>query len=270
MLPTPTTPAAPITPSTTRVGWVGVGIMGCSMVSHLLGAGYRCTIYNRTPSKCVPLQAKGAAIATSPKAVAEQADVVFVIVGLPTDVREVVLGPDGVLAGLKPGGVMVDCTTSTPSLAQEMYAQGQQQGVATIDAPVSGGDTGAKTAALSFMIGGDKKVVERLRPLFELMGKNVRHMGGAGSGQHTKMVNQILIANTMIGKTSCRERKGEEGRKGEGKGGSGVCVCFVGAWACVGHILFPSSPLLPSLPSSLHLRRLRRPPLRSKGGVGPD
>ena len=166
---------------------------------------------------------------------------------------------------------MVDCTTSTPSLAQEMYAQGQQQGVATIDAPVSGGDTGAKTAALSFMIGGDKEVVERLRPLFELMGKNVRHMGGAGSGQHTKMVNQILIANTMIGKTWCRERKGEEGGKGEGKGGSGVCVCFVGAWACVGHILFPSPPLLPSLPSSLHLdRRLRRPPLRSKGGVGPD
>jgi len=207
MLPTPAAPAAPISPGTTRIGWVGVGIMGCGMVSHLLGAGYQCTIYNRTPAKCVPLEAKGAIVAASPKAVAEQADVVFVIVGLPTDVREVVLGPDGVLAGLKPGGVMVDCTTSTPSLAQEIYAQGQQQGVATIDAPVSGGDTGAKTAALPFTIGGDKEAVERIRPLFALMGKNVRHMGGAGKGQHTKMVNQILIANTMIGRWKLR---GEE------------------------------------------------------------
>lgn len=213
MLPTPAAPAALIMPGTTHIGWVGVGIMGCSMVSHLLGAGFQCTIYNRTPSKCVPLQAKGAVVASSPKAVAEQADVVFVIVGLPTDVREVVLGPDGVLAGLKPGGVMVDCTTSTPSLAQEIYAQGQQQGVATIDAPVSGGDTGAKTAALSFMIGGDGEVVERLRPLFELMGKNIRHMGGAGNGQHTKMVNQILIANTMIGMWKKLGGAGEEGRK---------------------------------------------------------
>lgn len=199
MLPTPSAPAAPIAPGTTRIGWVGVGIMGCSMVSHLLGAGYHCTIYNRSPSKCIPSKAKGAVIATSPKAVAEQADVVFVIVGFPTDVREVVLGHDGVFAGLKRGGVLIDCTTSTPSLAQEIYTQGQQKGVATIDAPVSGGDIGAKTAELSFMLGGDKEAVERSRPLLDLMGKNARYMGGAGSGQHTKMVNQILIANTMIG-----------------------------------------------------------------------
>lgn len=226
--------------------------MGCSMVSHLLGAGYHCTIYNRSPSKCIPLKAKGAVIATSPKAVAEQADVVFVIVGFPTDVREVVLGHDGVFAGLKRGGVLIDCTTSTPSLAQEIYTQGQQKGVATIDAPVSGGDIGAKTAELSFMLGGDKEAVERSRPLLDLMGKNARYMGGAGSGQHTKMVNQILIANTMIGTSG---GGGEEGRGELRRFGN-----------LTSFSLFPS--IYPS--HSFMRRRLRRSFIRAESGAGPD
>lgn len=226
--------------------------MGCSMVSHLLGAGYHCTIYNRSPSKCIPLKAKGAVIVTSPKAVAEQADVVFVIVGFPTDVREVVLGHDGVFAGLKRGGVLIDCTTSTPSLAQEIYTQGQQKGVATIDAPVSGGDIGAKTAELSFMLGGDKEAVERSRPLLDLMGKNARYMGGAGSGQHTKMVNQILIANTMIGTSG---GGGEEGRGELRRFGN-----------LTSFSLFPS--IYPS--HSFMRRRLRRSFIRAESGAGPD
>ncbi|TFJ85045.1 hypothetical protein NSK_003469 [Nannochloropsis salina CCMP1776] len=188
-----------ISPATTRIGWVGVGIMGCSMVTHLLNAGYQCTIYNRTPSKCLPVQAKGAVVASSPHAVAAASDVVFVIVGFPSDVRNVVLGTEGILKGLKAGGVLVDCTTSTPSLAQEIYTTGQAQGVSTVDAPVSGGDVGARNAALSFMVGGDKQVVDSLHPLWTLMGQNMRYMGGPGKGQHTKMVNQILIANTMMG-----------------------------------------------------------------------
>lgn len=168
-------------------------------ISHLLTAGYQCTVFSRTLSKCDPLKAKGAVVVGSPKAVAEASDVVFVIVGMPEDVRQCVLGEDGVLAGLKPEGVVVDCTTSTPSLAQEIFDAAKAKGVSTVDAPVSGGDVGAKTAALSFMIGGEAGVVDGLRPLFDLMGKNVRYMGGAGKGQHTKMVNQILISTNMIG-----------------------------------------------------------------------
>lgn len=127
----------------------------------------------------------------SPKEVAEQSDVVFLIVGYPADVREVVLGPQGVLQGLKPGGVVVDMTTSEPSLAIEIYEQAKKKGVSTVDAPVSGGDVGAKNAALSIMVGGDKDTVEAVRPLFNCMGKNIKYMGPAGSGQHTKMVRTM-------------------------------------------------------------------------------
>jgi 3-hydroxyisobutyrate dehydrogenase len=141
----------------------------------------------------------GAAWADSPKAVAEKSDVIFSIVGFPTDVREVMLGPNGALAGSKPGNILVDMTTSEPSLACEIYGAAKLKQVHSVDAPVSGGDIGAKNAALSIMVGGDKDVVEALNPLFSAMGKTIIHQGGPGAGQHTKMVNQVLIASNMIG-----------------------------------------------------------------------
>jgi 3-hydroxyisobutyrate dehydrogenase len=150
-------------------------------------------------SKTEALVSKGARLAKTPQEVAENSDVVFTIVGYPSDVREVVLGETGVLKGLKAGGVVVDMTTSEPSLAVEIAKAATTLGVASVDAPVSGGDIGAREARLSIMVGGEASVVDRLMPLFSLMGKNIKHMGPEGSGQHTKMVNQILISTTMIG-----------------------------------------------------------------------
>lgn len=186
-------------PGTTRVGWIGTGVMGSSMVGHLIAAGYSATVYTRTKEKAEPLIAKGAKWAASPKELAAQSDVIFSIVGFPSDVREVLLGDNGALAGAKAGAVLVDMTTSEPSLAREVYEAAKAKGVYSVDAPVSGGDIGAKNAALSIMIGGDKDVVEAVTPLFQTMGKTIVHQGGPGSGQHTKMVNQILISTGMIG-----------------------------------------------------------------------
>lgn len=186
-------------PGTTRVGWIGTGVMGSSMVGHLIAAGYPASVYTRTKEKAEPLIAKGAKWAASPKELATQSDVIFSIVGFPSDVREVLLGDSGALAGAKAGAVLVDMTTSEPSLAREVYEAAKAKGVYSVDAPVSGGDIGAKNAALSIMIGGDKDVVEAVTPLFQAMGKTIVHQGGPGSGQHTKMVNQILISTGMIG-----------------------------------------------------------------------
>jgi 3-hydroxyisobutyrate dehydrogenase len=168
------------------------------MCQHCVGKGYAATVYNRSKDKAQPLLDQGAAFADTPKAVAERSDVVFAIVGFPKDVREVFLGPDGALAGSKPGTVLVDMTTSEPSLAAEIHRAAKGKGVHALDAPVSGGDVGAKNAALSIMIGGDKDVVAAVAPLFECMGKTIVHQGGPGAGQHTKMVNQILISSNMI------------------------------------------------------------------------
>jgi 3-hydroxyisobutyrate dehydrogenase len=186
-------------PGRTRVGWIGTGVMGRWMCGHLTAKGYKATVFNRSRDKAAPLLDAGAAWADSPRAVAEKSDVVFAIVGFPKDVREVFLGPDGALAGSKAGGVLVDMTTSEPSLAREIHAAAKKKGVSALDAPVSGGDVGAKNAVLSIMVGGDADVFEAVRPLFEGMGKTVVYQGPAGSGQHTKMVNQILIAGTMVG-----------------------------------------------------------------------
>ena len=186
-------------PGKTRVGWIGTGVMGRWMCQHLMTKGYQATVYNRTKEKTQPLVEAGAVSAESPKAVAERSDVTFAIVGFPKDVREVFLGPQGALAGSKPGAILVDMTTSEPSLAIEIYNAAKAKGIGSVDAPVSGGDVGAKNAALSIMVGGDKEVVEAVRPLFECMGKTVVHQGAPGAGQHTKMVNQILIASNMIG-----------------------------------------------------------------------
>jgi 3-hydroxyisobutyrate dehydrogenase len=186
-------------PSSTRVGWIGIGVMGSSMLGHLLSGGYAATVYTRTRERAEPLVEQGADWAASPAAVAEASDVVFTMVGFPADVREVVLGPDGVLSAARPGSVVVDMTTSEPSLAVEIFEAGRARDVATLDAPVSGGDVGARNAALSIMVGGDEATVERVRPLLELMGTTIVHQGPAGAGQHTKMVNQTLIATGMIG-----------------------------------------------------------------------
>jgi len=185
-------------PAKTRIGWIGTGVMGRSMCQHIMNKGYKATVYNRTREKAQGLLDAGAAWADTPKAVAEKSDVVFAIVGFPKDVREVFLGPTGALAGSKPGTILVDMTTSDPSLAKEIYQAAKARGVHALDAPVSGGDVGAKNAALSIMIGGDKEVVDAVAPVFEAMGKTIVHQGPAGAGQHTKMVNQILISSTMV------------------------------------------------------------------------
>ncbi len=186
-------------PGKTRVGWIGTGVMGRWMCQHLMTKGYRATVYNRTKDKAGPLLEAGAEWADTPQKVAERSDAVFAIVGFPKDVREVFLGPQGALAGSRAGTVLVDMTTSEPSLAREIYEAARAKGVASVDAPVSGGDVGARNAALSIMVGGEPEAVEAVRPLLDCMGKTIVHQGGPGAGQHTKMVNQILIATNMIG-----------------------------------------------------------------------
>jgi len=186
-------------PGKTRIGWIGTGVMGRSMCGHLIARGYAATVSTRSRDKAADLLKAGAAWADTPKAVAERADVVFAIVGFPKDVREVFLGPDGALAGCRAGCVLVDMTTSEPTLAREIYETAKKKGVASLDAPVSGGDVGARNAALSIMVGGDADVFAAVLPLLECMGKTIILQGAPGAGQHTKMVNQTLIATGMIG-----------------------------------------------------------------------
>ncbi|MBN2025051.1 MAG: NAD(P)-dependent oxidoreductase [Pirellulales bacterium] len=188
-----------VRPGKTRLGWIGAGVMGRSMCGHLLAAGFETTVFSRTRAKAQPLLDAGARWADSPRAVAEAADVVFTMVGYPADVREVVLGADGALAGSKPGTIVADMTTSEPSLAVEIAETAAARGVHAIDAPVSGGDVGAREARLSIMIGGPADAVEALGPCWRAMGKTIVHQGPAGAGQHAKMVNQTLIATNMIG-----------------------------------------------------------------------
>lgn len=188
-----------VNPADTRIGWIGTGVMGSSMCGHLIAAGYQATVFNRTFDKARALVERGAKLVKNPKDVAASSDVVFTIVGYPRDVREVILGADGALEGARPGMTLVDMTTSEPVLAKEIYEAAKAKGVAAIDAPVSGGDVGAREARLSIMIGGDRPTVEAIMPLFEAMGKTIVHQGGPGAGQHTKVVNQTLIATNMIG-----------------------------------------------------------------------
>ncbi len=182
-----------------RIGWIGTGIMGASMCGHLMAAGHPATVFTRTRTRAEPLLARGAAWAESPRAAAAASDVTFTMVGYPSDVREVVLGPGGVLAGAASGSIVVDMSTSEPALAREIDGAARARGVAALDAPVSGGDVGAREARLSIMVGGDAATFARVLPLFERMGKTIVHQGPAGAGQHTKMVNQILVATGIIG-----------------------------------------------------------------------
>jgi 3-hydroxyisobutyrate dehydrogenase len=183
----------------TRIGWVGTGVMGGSMCGHLIAAGYAATINSRTRARAEPLIERGAIWAQTPAEVAAEADVTFTMVGYPADVREVILSEQGVLATAKPGSVIIDMSTSEPSLAKEIFEAARERGVASIDAPVSGGDVGARNATLSIMVGGEPEAAAAVRPLLEILGQTIIHQGPAGAGQHTKMVNQTLIATGMIG-----------------------------------------------------------------------
>ena len=173
--------------------------MGKSMCAHILKAGYKISVFNRTKEKTKELVEMGANWCSNPREVAEKSDIVFTIVGFPYDVEEVYLGDNGILKSVKNGSILVDMTTSEPSLAQKIYTEAKKLGVSSLDAPVSGGDVGAKNGTLAIMIGGDKETYKKVLPFFELMGDNISYMGKEGAGQHTKMSNQILIASTMIG-----------------------------------------------------------------------
>jgi 3-hydroxyisobutyrate dehydrogenase len=181
------------------VGFIGTGIMGASMAGHLLSGGYEVHVYNRTKSRTDALISKGAVWQDTPKAVAEHCDVLITMLGYPTDVEEVYFGSSGLLEYAKANAVLVDMTTSSPSLAKRIALEAAKKGLAALDAPVSGGDVGAREARLSIMVGGEEKVFQAVLPLLALMGKNIVHQGAAGSGQFTKMCNQIAIATNMIG-----------------------------------------------------------------------
>ena len=189
--------AVTIEPGTTKIGWIGTGVMGSSMCGHLIDAGFSATVYTRSKEKAAALLEKGADWADSPKAVAENSDVIFAIVGFPSDVRAVFLGEDGALAGSKEGNVLVDMTTSDPSLAVEIYEAAKAKGVSSVDAPVSGGDVGAKEARLSIMIGGDEDVVSALDPCWNAMGKTIVHQGGPGAGPRTASSPTSRTTTTM-------------------------------------------------------------------------
>jgi 3-hydroxyisobutyrate dehydrogenase len=173
--------------------------MGQSMCGHIVAAGYRTTLYSRTRQKAEQLLASGAAWAESPRAVAAASDIIFTMVGFPSDVREVYFAADGALAGARAGLVFVDMTTTEPTLAREIHGRAKEKGADSVDAPVSGGDVGARNKTLSIMVGGDADAVAAVMPLFEILGRNIVHQGAPGAGQHTKMCNQIVIAGTMVG-----------------------------------------------------------------------
>ena len=197
----PTTPdptPAPIEPGLTRIGWIGTGVMGASMCGHLLDAGYDVTVTSRSRTKAEPLVERGATWADTPAAVAANRDVVFTMVGYPSEVEEVLLGDRGAVAHLAPGSIVIDMTSSRPALAVTIAEAAARRGVHALDAPVSGGDVGARAGTLSIMVGGEPGVFDAVRPCFDAMGKTVVLQGPAGSGQHAKLVNQTLVAGNIV------------------------------------------------------------------------
>ena len=188
-----------IIPSNTTIGWIGTGVMGSSMCGHVLRAGYRVTLHSRTKAKAQPLLDLGATWAENPRAVATDSNLLFTMVGFPQDVRAVYFGETGILADARAGMTLIDMTTTDPALSREMAERATAKGLSAIDAPVSGGDVGARNATLSIMVGGDREAVQAVMPLFELLGKTIVHQGGPGTGQQAKLCNQIVIAGTMIG-----------------------------------------------------------------------
>jgi len=181
------------------IGWVGTGVMGRWMCHHCIPLASKTIVYNRSISKLEPLVAEGAVMASCPSEVAHQADIIFTMLGYPKDVEEVYFGSEGIFAGAHSGQIFIDMTTTSPSLAMRVYKEAVSLGCGSIDAPVSGGDVGAREARLSIMAGGDVEVFQKALPFFQAMGKTIALQGGPGCGQHTKMCNQITIAGTMIG-----------------------------------------------------------------------
>ena len=182
-----------------RIGWIGTGVMGASMCGHILKAGHAVSVYSRTRQKAADLERAGAGWCESAGQVAERSEVVFTMVGMPSDVEEVYLGRAGILSAVRPGSILCDMTTSQPALARRIYDEAGKHSVSSLDAPVSGGDVGAREAKLAIMVGGDADTYRKALPLLRLMGETIALMGGPGTGQHTKMANQIAIADTMIG-----------------------------------------------------------------------
>ena len=182
-----------------KIGFIGIGVMGGPMALNLMRAGYDLTVYSRTKAKCEEVLAAGAQWADSPAACTEGQDAVLTMVGYPKDVEEVYFGERGILSAAKPGMLLIDMTTTSPKLSERIYAAAKERGADALDAPVSGGDTGAKAGTLAIMVGGEEAVFERAKPIFEAMGKNIVYEGPAGSGQHTKMANQIAIAGAVSG-----------------------------------------------------------------------
>lgn len=182
-----------------KIGWIGTGVMGRSMAGHVQAGGHELYVHNRTKAKAEDLLKKGATWCDSPAEAAEKSEILFSIVGLPSDVEQTYLGKNGVLSAKGSCRIIVDMTTSRPSLAQIIEQEAAKKGLESLDAPVSGGDIGARDATLAIMVGGKKEVFEKVLPIFQLMGKNIAFMGVAGAGHHTKMANQILVAGTMIG-----------------------------------------------------------------------
>ena len=181
------------------LGFIGIGVMGESMVRNLMKAGYRTLIYTRTKKKADALINEGAEWQEAAKDVASKADVIMTMVGYPKDVEDVYIGEDGIIAHARPHSIIIDMTTSSPALAEEIYQLALSKQLYALDAPVSGGDVGAKEGRLSIMVGGELEVFEKAQPIFEVMGQNIVLQGPAGAGQHTKMCNQIAIASNMIG-----------------------------------------------------------------------
>jgi 3-hydroxyisobutyrate dehydrogenase len=188
-----------LTPENTVIGFIGIGVMGNSMADHLMAAGYSMVVNSRTKEKAEEIINKGAQWAETVKEVAEKASVVITMVGYPNDVEEVYLGENGLIPNGRVGSYFIDMTTSAPSLAVKIFEEAKKSGIQALDAPVSGGDVGAREAKLSIMVGGEKEAFESVRTLLEHLGTNIVYQGKAGSGQHTKMSNQIAIASNMIG-----------------------------------------------------------------------
>lgn len=187
------------TPATHRIGFIGLGVMGAAMAGHLLRAGFRVHVSTRTKRKAQALLDQGAVWQNTPAEVGATVDIACTMVGLPSDVEHVWLGADGLLAHLQPGTLGIDFTTSSPALAQRLAAEGAARNIAMLDAPVSGGDRGAREATLSIMVGGMPETVARAQPLLAVVGKTIVHQGPPGAGQHCKMANQIAIAANMVG-----------------------------------------------------------------------
>ncbi|HAC3961547.1 TPA_asm: NAD(P)-dependent oxidoreductase [Listeria monocytogenes] len=184
-----------------KIGFVGTGVMGSSMAGHLLEAGYEVLVYTRTKTKAEDLLEKGALWIKTPGELANKVDILISMVGYPKDVEELYLGENGFLENLAVGTVAIDMTTSSPALAKKMAEFGREKGIGVLDAPVSGGDIGAKNGTLAIMVGGSEDVFLKVKPIFDILGSSVILQGDAGAGQHTKMVNQIAIAYNMIGVT---------------------------------------------------------------------